>query len=154
DELRAGTAQASAHFESAMQRAVRAFSKANYNNLKTQVAAYLAAATDLVAARKASLNALTQSDAVWEGWAKAHEALLSSPALARLPGRRDIEIDLHRANAALVAAQAAARRFVLTGEAAQKERALQGIENTLEALKRARARFDEKEGLAEIDNLL
>jgi len=154
DELRAGTAEASARFDSAMQRAASSASKANYNNLKTQVAAYLAAATDLVAARKATLNALTQSEAAAVGLAKALEALLASPALARQPGRRDIETDLHQAGAALLAAQAATWRFVLTGEAAQKERALQGIDNTLEALKRARARFDEKEGLAEIDNLL
>jgi methyl-accepting chemotaxis protein len=154
DEVRAGTAEATAHFDSALQRAVQTFSKANYNNLKVQVAAYLTAAGDLVAARKASLNALTQSDAAGAGLAKAIEALLSSPALARLPDRREVEIDLHRANAALVAAQAAAWRFVLTGEAAQKDRALQGIDKTLEALKGARARFAEKEGLAEIDNLL
>src|SRR5262249_42906336 len=97
---------------------------------------------------------LTRSEAAAAGLAKALEALLASPALARQPGRRDIETDLHQAGAALLAAQAATWRFVLTGEAAQKERALQGIDNTLEALKRARARFDEKEGLAEIDNLL
>src|SRR5215470_1211223 len=116
DALRAGTAEATARFDSAMQRAVRDFSKANYNNLKTQVAAYMTAATELVAARKASLNALIQSDPAREGWVKAHETLLSSPSLARLPDRRDIELDLHRANAALIAAQGAAWRFVLTGE--------------------------------------
>jgi methyl-accepting chemotaxis protein len=151
--LRSGTAEATRHFDSAMNRANRATTKAIYNNLKNQTAAYLAAATELAAARQASLAAMTKGEAAAANYAKMLDALLSSPVVAALSNQREVQGNLRRANTALAAAQAALWRFAVTGEAEQKEGAVRDAERAIVALKGARALM-EQGGLAEIDALL
>src|SRR5262249_54863737 len=153
ETLRTGTAEATRYFDSAMQRANRATTKAIYNNLKNQTAAYLVAATELAGARKASLAALTKGEAAAASFAKALDALLSSSALSGVSNQRELQGSLRRANTALAAAQAALWRFAVTGEAEQKERAGREAERTIETLKGARALADQGGAVAEIDAL-
>ncbi|HKG00455.1 MAG TPA: HAMP domain-containing methyl-accepting chemotaxis protein [Xanthobacteraceae bacterium] len=154
DRLRTGTAEATRHFDSAMNRANRATTKAIYNNLKAQTAAYLAAATELATARKASLTALTKGEVAATSSVKMLDAVLSSPALARLSNQHEVQTDLRQAATALAATQAAIWRFAVTGEAEQKEHAVRDAEKTIAALKRARGVLGQGEGVAEIDALL
>jgi methyl-accepting chemotaxis protein len=153
ETLRTGTAEATRHFDSAMNRANRATTKAIYNNLKNQTAAYLAAATELAAARKASLAAMTKGEAAAANFAKMLDALLSSPALAGL-NQREVQGNLRRANTALAAAQAALWRFAVTGETEQKERAVRDAERTIETLNSARGLADQGEAATGIDALI
>jgi methyl-accepting chemotaxis protein len=154
ERLRSGTDEATRSFDSAMQRANRATTKAIYNNLKTQTAAYLAAATELAAARKASLEALAKGEAVAADSARMFAALLGSPALARLPNLREGQADLHRASTALAAAQSELWRFAVTGEAEQKARALRDAGTSIEALKRTRGLMEQSPAAGEVDALL
>jgi methyl-accepting chemotaxis protein len=154
ETLRTGTAEATRQFDSAMNRANRATTKAIYNNLKTQTAAYLTAATELATARKASLDALTRGELAAANFTKMLDALQSSPVLAGLSNQREMQGNLRRAGTALAAAQAATWRFAVTGEAEQKERAGRDAERTIEALKGARGLADHAGIAAEIDALL
>jgi methyl-accepting chemotaxis protein len=154
ETLRAGTAEATRHFDSAMNRANRATTKAIYNNLKVQTAAYLAAATELATARKTSLAAMTKGEAAAADLAKALEAMLGSPVLAGLASQREVQANLRRANTALGAAQAALWRFAVTAEAEQQERAVREAERTIETLRRARALADQAEAASGIDALM
>jgi methyl-accepting chemotaxis protein len=152
--LRASAAEATAQADTAFHRANRETTKAIYSGIKAQVAAYLAAGTELAATRKATLDALSRENLAAADWSKALDALLSSPALAALANRRDIEVDLHQASAALAAAHAASWRFAMMGEAEQKERVLRSAERTLALLRRARDRAGDPQVIAPIDSLL
>jgi len=152
DTVRAGTAEATRYFDTAMQRANRETTKAIYNGLKTQTAAYLAGATELADARKASLGALARGEAAAGNAAKMLEALLSAPA--RLSDQRGVLTDLRRAGSTLAAAQAAIWRFTVTGEAEQQANALRDADGAIAALKHARGLMGQADAASEVDAVL
>jgi methyl-accepting chemotaxis protein len=154
EALRNNMAQATTRADTAFQRANRPTTKAIYANIKARGADYLAAANDLTAARKASLNAVNREGAAFANWTKGLDALVASPTLKSASNRAELEADLHQASAALMGAHGASWRFAVTGEAAQKDFAVNGSAKAIDTLKRVRARSTDSELNGRIDALL
>src|SRR6185312_12064524 len=116
EAMRSNMAQATTRADDAFHRANRPTTKAIYANIKARGADYLAAANDLTAARKASINAVNREGAAFANWTKGLDALVAAPTLKSASNRAELEADLHQAGAALMGAHGASWRFAVTGE--------------------------------------
>jgi methyl-accepting chemotaxis protein len=152
-EARAQLAMAALEFDAAEGRARRQQTKDIYRAAKAGTEAYLAATLKLAAAQKQSLAAADARRRASTSLNSAIAIVLASPRFVGLPNRRDVELLLHQANAAFVAARAAAWRFASTAETAQRELASREVDRAAALFESARGITADPEVKAQIELL-
>jgi len=146
-------ARATASMNAAEQRATRANTKEAYRAIIATLARYLSVANEYAAAKKSELEGLGKRGNATAAWTKALQALTALPAFNGLANRRDIEIELRKADADFNAARAAGWRFGVMLEPAQIEIASRDIDAAIDILKQARGAAGEPAVAAAIDSL-
>jgi methyl-accepting chemotaxis protein len=121
---------------------------------KAEFALYVAAGESIGATQREGLDSLARRDAVLDGWTKALAGALSSPALATLPEKKDIESGLKEAEYQSRDVRIAYWRFATTGETRLIARVGEGIEGITRTLRQVRVLTKEPTILAAIDQLI
>jgi methyl-accepting chemotaxis protein len=131
-------AQAAAHLDAGMRLTLRPENRDRLNRIKSLSADYLAASLELGVAQKEILTKVIRRSQDSAAWAKNFEALITSPALAALANRREVEAPLRDANAMYQSLQTSSWRFATTADGATKEQISRDAEACLSLLRRAR----------------
>jgi methyl-accepting chemotaxis protein len=147
-------AKATAFMDAAEQRATREGTKDAYRAIKAALERYLAVANEFGAAKKAALDGLAKRSNATATWNKSIQGLSTLPAFAGLPNRRDIEIELRKADSSFNAARAAGWRFGVMFEPEQSEIVSRETALTIDTLKQARGLTGEPGVTAAIDALI
>jgi len=151
--FRASIDAAGREIEATGLRAKRPQVKELYLGTKTLIDQYLGLGSQLAAAQKTSIDALSKSTDATAAWTHALDQLLSSSALTSSANRAGLEAELNDAGALFKAADAALWRFASTGAPASKDEVAQRIEGAIEALKRTRTLAGDNQITAAIDQL-
>jgi methyl-accepting chemotaxis protein len=146
-------AKATAFIDAAEQRATREPTKDAYRAIKALLERYRTVATEFAAARKTALDDFARRNDASSAWNNSIDGLLALPAFAELPNRRDIEIELRKADTSFNAARAAGWRFGVTFEPAQIEIVSREAAMTIDTLKLARSQTSEPGITAAVDAL-
>jgi methyl-accepting chemotaxis protein len=142
--VRAALANVDKHLDTAIGKTLKPENRERLQKIKPLAKEYGAAAEQLAEAQGQILANLDKRSAVTIEWSKTFDALLTSPVLARLANRSDIETGLRDANADFHAIRAAAFRFALTHDDGQKKRIADLAEKNARALARLQANVADK----------
>ncbi len=137
-DLRSSAEDAASNIDAAAHRATRPQIRAMYTGLKDLIGTYSSAGAALGAARKDVLDAQAKHEQAAAAWTRLLESALASPALAASPNRLELERVVLGAVAARAAADAAAWRFAVTADPAQRDLLIRTADTAIELLAQAR----------------
>jgi methyl-accepting chemotaxis protein len=112
--------------------------------IRTLAADYVAGAREIAATRTELFTLIGQREVNGANWAKQHDAMMTSPALAKAGRHAEIDAKLREAIAAFGNARLAGWRFMATNEKEQLERTDRAIEQALRAFAQAGELADDK----------
>jgi len=117
DEMRRFGAVEAREIDVALATAQRADTKERLQKIKSLMAGYRTGIEELAKAQRDLLAQIDKRSAISVEWTKAINAQLTSPALAKLDNRKEIEKLLHQADAKVNALQAMVWQLGATGDA-------------------------------------
>jgi methyl-accepting chemotaxis protein len=123
------------------------------NKIKGLIEEYFAAGNDIakLTQQRLELQASRNNNAV--EWGKIFDGVLSSPVLANLTNRHEVEAGLREADTVFLQSRSASWRFLVTGEPAMKEVSAQSGEKAIAKLKETRVLVTDASLMASFDGL-
>jgi methyl-accepting chemotaxis protein len=141
------------HIDAALAVSKNPVNVERLNKIKALMRDYASGIEELAKVQSETFLLTDKRTAISDEWTKAFEALLSSPALAELADRQDVEARLYKADSRFNGLVAAAWRLGVTGEASQMQ-AIAGSNTVLNKdLGRIRGLVDDKAFQAGINAL-
>jgi methyl-accepting chemotaxis protein len=142
------------HIDAALAVSKNPVNVERLNKIKALMRDYASGIEELAKVQSEIFLTTDKRTAISDEWPKALEALLSSPALAELADRQDVEARLYKADSKVNGLGAAAWRLGVTGEASQMQ-AIAGSNTVLnKELGRIKGLVDDKAFQNGIDTLV
>ena len=144
DQVKAEGASALKHIDTAIGNATDPENKERMVKGKEWINSYLAAVSQIVAARRDTFALIIKRQENEIAWANQLETLMSSPALLQGSNRQDVQAQLRLASEAYAEARIATWRFMALAEPAMAMRVNQFTEKAIAALTKARRMVEDK----------
>ncbi len=151
--LRERGAQAQKHFKDGAARATEPESRARLQKADSSFGEYVVIFAEYADAQKKVLAARAKREQGIDSWSKQFDAAIVSPAIAGLADRRELELELRKADSAFKDASIAGWRAGVIGDRAFMQRSAQSAAKAAEALKQARPHATGTAVEADIDAL-
>jgi methyl-accepting chemotaxis protein len=154
DQVKIETGNAVKNIDNAMRNATEPGKPEGIVEGKAQVGDYLAAVTEIVAARRETFGLIAKRHENDAAWSQQYRTLMGSSELAGAEQRHELEAELRLAAEAYAEGRVAAWRFMALGESGTIAQLDQANEQAVAALTRARSAAGHKAMTEAIDGLM